>query len=257
MKDDHYATCPDADTLAAFAEGKLARSEMPPILAHVHDCVRCMAAVEAVSDGVVRASGAPRYWLLAAAAVFVVALLAIPVMRELASRRSPMSRLVALAPRSERHVEPRLTGGFAWAAYGGAERATDAKPDAARLKLAGAAGELVEKADRDGDAEAQHAAGIAMLLVEAPADAIPRLEAAAAKSKDAKTWSDLAAARYAAASRLGRASLYPMALAAADAALRADPSLAEALFNRALILERLGLTEEARRAWTRYLEVDA
>jgi len=78
----------------------------------------------------------------------------------------------------------------------------------------------------------------------------------ARESNDPKVWSDLAAARYAAASQLGRASLYPTALAAADSALRVDPSLPEALFDRALILERLGLTDEAKRAWQRYLQID-
>ena len=66
----------------------------------------------------------------------------------------------------------------------------------------------------------------------------------------------LAAAQYAVAVQLGRPSVYPEALSAADRALRIDGRLAEALFNRALILERLGLSGEARAAWQRYLEVD-
>ncbi|HEX7680615.1 MAG TPA: CHAT domain-containing protein, partial [Thermoanaerobaculia bacterium] len=255
-----HAACPDPDTLAAFAEGKLKRQEMPPILAHLTGCVRCTAAVEAVNEDVIGETQKPSttigrgWWLMAAAIVIVM--LALPAVRELLSRRSPLARLVALAPTSARVVEPRLSGGFGWAAYAGADRAVGEKTDTKQMKLAGAAGDLVERADRDRGADAQHAAGVAMVLIEKPEDAIPRLEAAAGKSSDARTWSDLAAARYAAASQLGRASLYPMALAAADTALRADPKLPEALFNRALILERLGLMDEARQAWQRYLEVD-
>ncbi len=260
MINDDHAACPDPDTLAAFAEGNLKRHEMPPILAHLTGCVRCTAAVEAVNEDVIvekqkRSSTiGPGWWLMAAA--IVILMLAIPAIREVLTRRSPVARLVALAPTSARVVEPRLSGGFAWAAYAGADRAVGEKTDSGQMKLAGAAGDLIERADNDRGADAQHAAGVAMVLIEKPEDAIPRLEAAAGKAGDARTWSDLAAARYAAASRLGRASLYPMALAAADTALRADPKLPEALFNRALIVERLGLMEEAKQAWQRYLEVD-
>ncbi|HYO74865.1 MAG TPA: tetratricopeptide repeat protein, partial [Thermoanaerobaculia bacterium] len=259
MTHDHHTACPDADTLAAFAEGKLRRHEMPPILAHLDRCERCMAAVEAVNEDLELAApqsqpNAINRWWIAAAAALIVAMLAIPLARERFAR-SPIDELVALAPRSARLVEPRLTGGFAWAAFAGADRGGDTV-DAERMKLSGAAGELVQRAERERDADAQHAAGVALVLADAPAAAIARLEQAAAASNAAQTWSDLAAARYAAASQLGRASLYPEALAAADAALRIEPKLPEALFNRALILERLGLTEQARRGWQQYLEVD-
>ena len=43
----------------------------------------------------------------------------------------------------------------------------------------------------------------------------------------------------------------------ADRALSVDASYPAALFNRALILEHLGLNAEARKAWDRYLSVDA
>jgi tetratricopeptide (TPR) repeat protein len=96
-----------------------------------------------------------------------------------------------------------------------------------------------------------------MMLVEKTDEATARLEGAARTSHDAKTWSDLAAARYAAAVQSRRLTLLPPALTAAGEALRADPTLPEALFNRALILERMGSAGEARQAWLRYLEVDA
>jgi CHAT domain-containing protein len=260
LSHEDHAPCPDPDTLAAFAEGNLKRHELPPILAHLTGCVRCTEAVEAVNEDVVAENQKPSttigrsWWLMAAAIVIVI--LAVPAVRQLLARRSPMATLVALAPASARVVEPRLSGGFAWAAYAGTNRAVGKTADTAQMKLGGAAGELVERAEHDPGADAQQVAGVAMVLIEKPEDAIPRLEAAAARSGDARVWSDLSAARYAAASQLGRASLYPMALAAADTALRADPKFPEALFNRALILERLGLMEEARQAWQRYLEVD-
>src|SRR5258706_9394742 len=95
-----------------------------------------------------------------------------------------------------------------------------------------------------------------MVLVDKPDEAIAQLESVARTSHDPKTWSDLAAARYAAAVQFRRPSLYPEALAASDDALRIDAGRPEALFNRALILENMGLTSEARKAWQRYLDVD-
>ena len=119
------------------------------------------------------------------------------------------------------------------------------------------AGELVEKADRDGSPQHQHDAGVALVLIEQPLAAVARLRAAASRAPaEAKSWSDLAAALYAAALRLDRPALYPEALAAVDRALRIQPELPEALFNRALILERLGLSWQAREAWQRYLQID-
>lgn len=252
------AECPTNATLAAFVDGDLDAETRLAVLAHIERCRECMAAVLSANaqlreERAAMAAPATRWWLAVAAAA-LLAILAGPWL--LRRDDGSIHRLVTLAPRSARTVEPRLTGGFAWAAYAGANRAAGETKDAQQRKLDGAAGELVERADKNGNADAQHAAGVALVLVQDPVEAIGRLEAAAKKSNDPKAWSDLAAARYAAASQLGRASLYPLALGAAETALRLDPNLAEALFNRALILERLGLEDDAKRAWQRYLEVD-
>lgn len=261
--------CPTAETLALFANGDLDDQTRNDVLAHIEHCNDCMAAVLSANayleeererqepkENVFREANekihtSPRWWMAVAAAI-VIAIIAVPFLRQ----RDPIERLAALAPRSERGTEARLSGGFAWAPYRGPMRSTDAAVNAAALKLGGVAGDVIDRAGRDRSAEAQHAAGVAMVLVEKPEEAVARLEDAAKTSHDAKTFSDLAAARYAAAVQLGRASLYPTALAAADAALHIDPHLPEALFNRALILEHLGLTDEAKRAWQNYLQAD-
>jgi tetratricopeptide (TPR) repeat protein len=68
--------------------------------------------------------------------------------------------------------------------------------------------------------------------------------------------SDLSAAYLARAARDHRSQDLTRALAVVDRAVKADPALPEALFNRALVLERLSLGDEARAAWDDYLRVD-
>ncbi|HEV7572863.1 MAG TPA: CHAT domain-containing protein [Thermoanaerobaculia bacterium] len=250
----------DPETLAAFAEGRLDAAKRDAVVAHIDHCDDCMNDVALVMPNAAAESERRRFgrpaWLLALAAALVLAI-ALPVLWRGMRHDSPTDQLVSLSPRSARVVEPRLTGGFPWAAYHGPMRAAGGSvTDAERLKLGGAAGELMQRAEHDRSAEAQHAAGVAMILVEKPDEAIAKLESAAKASHDAKSWSDLAAARYAAAVQFRRPSLYPEALAASDNALRIDARLPEALFNRALILENMGLISEARKAWQRYLEVD-
>jgi tetratricopeptide (TPR) repeat protein len=247
----------DPETLAAFAEGRLDAAKRDAVVAHIDHCHDCMNDVALVMSSATAESQRRRFgrpsWLLALAAALALAL---PLAWHAMRHGSPTDELVSLSPRSARIVEPRLTG-FPWAAYHGPMRAAGGSvTDAERLKLGGAAGELMQRAEHDSSAEAQHAAGVAMVLVDKPDEAIAKLESAAKASHDAKSWSDLAAARYAAAVQFRRPSLYPEALAASDDALRIDARLPEALFNRALILENMGLIAEARKAWQRYLEVD-
>jgi len=192
---------------------------------------------------------------LAGVAIVVIALLAIPFLRRW---RDPIRRLAALTPRSERIVEARISGGFAWAPYRGPARASSEQAsDPRRMMLGGVAGDLIEAAETNKTSDAQHLAGVARMLTGFPSDAVPVLQEAAQRDpSNATAWNDLAAAQYAAASRDGRASLYPEALASSDRALQLDSRLPEALFNHALVLERLGLTQQAHEAWQRYLAAD-
>ena len=43
-------TCPDAEVLAAFAEGRLSRDEAAGVLAHIDECDDCMATLEALNE---------------------------------------------------------------------------------------------------------------------------------------------------------------------------------------------------------------
>lgn len=252
---------PAPETIAALAEGRVRRADLPPLTDHLDGCAACReelrAATETLNEDRAEPPGANRWWIGAVAALLAAIALAIPFAMQ---RRSPIARLIATLPADRRPVEPRLAiGRLGWAPYRGPMRAAgnDAADDPAAMKRIGEAGDVAARADRERSAGLQHDAGVAMLIVDKPSAAVQRLrEAAASAPGDSRAWSDLAAAQYAEAVSLGRPSIYPEALASADRALRIEPRLPEALFNRALILERLALTAEARAAWERYLEVD-
>ena len=252
---------PEAMTMAAFIEGTLAPEEIAAVAAHLRDCSDCRTVVsetarfereEESRETPTRSSG---WWLLVAAAVAAIAI-ALPVVRWMTTRSaSPIARLIEAAPRQHRFVEARLSG-FPWAQLQAPPRG-EATPDPADLKLTGAAGEVLEKTSDQRQPESRHATGVAYLLINRRSDGIVALEQAANGSNDPHAWSDLAAARYAVATQDEHPSQLPLALADADHALRLDPKSPEALFNRALILEHLGVRDQARKAWQAYLAIDS
>jgi len=184
-----------------------------------------------------------------------VAIIALASLYACRRTESPTERLLALAPLS-RPIEARLTG-FEFPAAR-VQRATHGNLlDPARLDLAGAASTVIQSQLNDSSARARHESGAAYLLIDRDRDAIDALESAVRQSpNNAAYWSDLAAARYTLAVNEKRPHELPQALADADHALRLDPKLHDALFNRALIIEALGISEAARRAWQRYAAAD-
>lgn len=171
-------------------------------------------------------------------------------------RNDPVRELVELVGR-RRVIEARLSGEFAWAPLPrtairlGSTVRSDS-PSAVRggqLTLA-----FVEAGHYENE---ERARAMATLLFGDSHRAVSRFEhLVAANPRDARLWSDLAAARYEAGVAAGDASLVAAALAAADAALQLDSALPEALFNRALAIEHLGVRDEARHAWKRFVTVD-
>jgi CHAT domain-containing protein len=254
---------PEARTMVAFIEGRLGADELASVTAHLRGCRDCRTVVTetAYFDEDERqrapASPAPRRiraaWWLAAAALFATIFIAVPLYR-LRRPATPIAQLIAVAPRQHRSVEARLSG-FPWARLQAPSRG-DAIPDPADLRLAGAAGNVLEQTSGRQEPQSRHVAGVAYLLIGRAHESIAALAQAASRSNDAATWNDLAAARYAAAMSEERPSQLVDALADVDHALRIDPKLAEARFNRALILERMGIGEKAREAWQEFLELE-
>ncbi len=158
-------------------------------------------------------------------------------------RHSPaaIAALLAAGASGERSVELRVSGRIPWAPYHHASHAVDAPSN-------------MRGAD---SAEDAHMAGLVRLLSGQAVAALPSLRQAATQQDGPGNWNDLAAALHEMASRYDAPELYAEALTACDRAIALEPRLAEALFNRALILERLGLRDEAREAWQQYLAADA
>jgi CHAT domain-containing protein len=167
---------------------------------------------------------------------------------------NPLKKLVRAQQASERMIEARITGGFRWAPHHEPNRGDLSSRG---LAVREAASDILKVSQRDPSPRMRHAAAIAMLLTGNVRDATAALEAGIIDSPQASSWSDLAAARYSLAVMTDAPSQLSGALAAADAALRVDANLAEARFNRALILERLGLRDQARDEWETYLRIDA
>lgn len=155
----------------------------------------------------------------------------------------PLSSWIMASFGKSRPVEARLTGGLPWAAFRSASSAMNVV--------------IAPRADVHRDAyPLRHASAIAQLLSGRHREALATLVAAAASSKDARVWNDLAAAYHAAAARYDAPELLADALGAVDTALSLDARLAEARFNRALILQHFGFRDAARDAWNDHLRIE-
>lgn len=206
------------------------------------------------------------FYLPVAASVLVVLGLGFAVWRTQLSRSPDLSKgLDALqaAFREQRPIKARISG-FGYAPVleerGGAERVDYVQRDrAARLLLAAA--------DESPSADAHHALGKYYLAERQFDRAIDQFEAALRLDpQSARVHSDLGAALL--EKGKSRASApeggeggggieeFAESLAYLKKALELDSSLPEALFNRALVYQHMGLLEQAEADWRSYLERD-
>jgi CHAT domain-containing protein len=153
---------------------------------------------------------------------------------------------LAAEPRAGRPLEARVSGGFPHARY------KSGCKDSRSLR-AGAGQEA-----RGGSSPSDlGAAAVVDLLDCHPEKAINLLEQAlAASSRDPRLLSDLAAAHLQRGDLESSPYDIVQALTVADRSLKLSPSFPEARFNRALALTRLGLAQEAEKAWREYLDLD-
>jgi CHAT domain-containing protein len=258
--------CQDPEVLSAFVAGTLSREELEMVADHLLTCEDCgfIVAETARADRQFKempnvAMAPPRRispWWLSIAAAALIGIISVGVWRMNVTRGNSIAVLINATPRDGRYLEARLCGGFPWAPLRSMPRGNAPVVDTGQMKLIGAAGEVLEKSAGDSSPRSQHAVAIAHLVAGHSQEAIRVMSGIVRSAPDANTWSDLSAARYMLAVKTSDAAQLAEALAAADAALRIDPTLPEALFNRALTIERLGARQQARLAWKRYLEVD-
>ena len=270
-------TCLDDLTLARYADGGGTPEERRRVQSHLGECDDCyslladvvylnddqeVAAVPvgAVSDDVaqsgertpapaLRTRGRGRILvgagalIAAAAAVFVVLL----------PGDAPLDPLVA-AVGSERIIAARPTGGFQYGALRSEMRSGEMSD---RLAVKAVEAQLGQQA-KSGQLPDVHAWGVAQLLAGETGSSVRTLEQVAEQAPDVAAYhADLGAARLTLYLEERRDADAAAALQSLDRALTIASSLAEARFNRALLLSALGRGDEARAAWDAYLAVDA
>ncbi len=154
----------------------------------------------------------------------------------------------AVRSSGSRPFRGRLSG-FGWAPPPSVTRSAKAGNDMSQLRVRSVAGQIWRSASNE-EIKAD-----AALLAGFTEDAIARLKKLTSTgTASADAWNDWSVAL--ASSVDGDIATLCQALAAADHAIYLDPARHEALFNRAVALDRLSLAEEARQAYIDYLRVD-
>jgi CHAT domain-containing protein/tetratricopeptide (TPR) repeat protein len=293
MPDPHLTllgACPDLSSIAEYVDARLDASGRAAIQRHLASCDACTELVAEIvltneagvnADAPSQPSQAASTHqllpfrrrrivvagsLLAAAAVFALVArvwlrpegAGLPNETRPAASRGPApvdARLagVVSALGDTRTVEGRLTGGFAYGRLRTPDRGGSATGN---LALTAAAGELQKRANAEPTAANLHAWGVAQVLVGVYDSGVDTLESVWMQQKNARVAADLGAARLARADASGTPEDLPRALEALEQALTIEPDLAEAWFSKAIVLERLQIRQQAREAWTRYLQLD-
>lgn len=249
-----HVICPDDETLAAFAEGVLPSERARGVRDHLRECDDCIEVTGAASGFVsereptLTRSFRRHIWWGAVAAAILVAVIVAPVVRERSTSPTPLQRLISAAPAAFRDIEPRLSG-FAHAQLRPVVRSDGTARDAAQLKFRGAAGDVLQVTSGRTDVASRHAAAMATVVAGEPEKALAILESIPAGARTPSTWNDLAATRYLVANQ----ARDDRGLQQALAEVGRGTSIAEAGFNRALILEALGRKDEARAEWENFL----
>jgi CHAT domain-containing protein len=160
---------------------------------------------------------------------------------EAAPRRLPVARFTALAGISS------VRAGVVTRGRGDDEVVLQAR-----------VGDVLSAAESAPAAVKGSASAVALVMSRKWRAAVRELETAVShQPNDAALWSDLAAARHVRSLDAGDDFEGLLsALVAADRSLQLDPQNTNALFNRALILDGLGLRTFAADAWHAYLDVE-
>ena len=269
--------CLDDETVASFVEGTIDAEGRTHVVAHVATCADCYELVAEVlrTDSELEpkavvppvpfpvppptASPVPvltparsnRRMFVAAAGIIAVAASVFFVVSNRGSQLDPLVEIVG----NERLTLARPTGGFR---YGALKSPVRGAREVQSYQLQAEALQLQERAAGSKSPRDLHAAGVALMLVGDFAESVSLLQSASqAEPRNAQYKSDLGAAQMTRFVNRGSDSDATAALATFDEALSLSPSLPEALFNKAALLQQLERFSEAVAAWNTYLEAAA
>ncbi len=259
--------CPGNEVLSAYLDGRLDPAERGPIEEHISRCEDCYFVVKETAAAQVETGsvGGPkklvRDYILPIAATLIVSA---GVLALWGRARPGEAYLDAVQPLVEavgerRFFEPRLTGGFKYGPRVTSKRSQASGSDAATWKVLAVAGELRARSGSSSPGARGGRAAAALLAGDVDEAIAIYLELLREDKQNADWPSNLAAALLVRATGEGaapdsqgsaeRERAASDALGYADAALRLDPTLPEARFNRALALKALGRADEARQAF--------
>ena len=268
-----FDACPDSELIAAYMEGGLSDEERTTVTDHLASCEDCYLLFAESLRTEVEAQPAVtpvvpmwRRFAISAAGLAAAAMLTLTVQPAALSsamawlrpsNQASVAELVA-AVGAQRTVEPRLTGGFACGPLRSAVRSCASRLDTSSPDVRIAVAKIEKRAIQSRTPKTLSALGEAFVAIGDGEQAVAALEEATSTvAPEPKAWSDLAAAYLVRSAQKNQREDLGAALAAADTAIKADPSLAEAWFNRALALERGPTSAEAQHAWDDYLRVDS
>jgi tetratricopeptide (TPR) repeat protein len=259
-------SCPADETLAAFIDGRLTGAARDAVVAHLAECGECRSLVmdatefqaeEDEENNVVRPEFGRRRWPAFAAAAAVAAAVMVVYGPGLRERFLPtdIEQLAKADERSRyRPVQGRLSGDFVYHPHEGPKRGPiEEDPNSNHLLEAEALEIQLEKSP---DA---HALGLSYVVLGERDKAIAALRSALQSARGEKRTAvanDLAAALISQGVWNNDRGLVEEALRITENELRTKRT-PELLWNRALALQKLGRTAEARQAWKDYLAVDS
>jgi tetratricopeptide (TPR) repeat protein len=253
----------DPELLAAYIDQRLPSEERAAVEAQLANdpdsyalLVETMKAHDALDPVTVRVTKTDRRWrttaatLAAIAAALVLAVWIQPEwFRRFIDRPDPLIARLVDAVGPERYLDARLSGGFNYGPLRSVNRSAG-DPSQQNLAVLAAAGELQQRAQRDPSVENRHAWAIAQVLLLRSDEAINILEAIRDEGRaSAEALADLSAAYASRARATGQRDDWPRSLESAEAALRLNPKLPEAYFNKAVALEELGQLRQALETW--------
>lgn len=192
-------------------------------------------------------------------AAFAVLLVVVLVSAIYLTRRSNPDELAELRAiyQKERPTETRISE-FGYAPLAQLRGAPEARETTRLRRIENS---LIEATEKTPSAQAHHQLGVFYLTQQKYTDAIKEFEGALKfADRSAKIHNDLGAAYFELAktsAKEKKLEALAKSLEEFTTATELDNNLLEALFNKSLALQELGLPREARESWTLYLQKDA